>query len=45
VPILRKDDAYGAKVVVVGLKVLVCLATADGGVFYLSACSVGGTSS
>jgi hypothetical protein len=46
VPILRKDDAYGAKVVVVvGLKILVCLATADGGVFYLSACSVGGTSS
>jgi hypothetical protein len=41
-----KDDACGAKVVaVVGLKVLVCLATADGDVFCLTACSIRGTSS
>jgi hypothetical protein len=36
-----EDDACGAAVVaIVGLKVLVCLATADGGVFHLSACSI-----
>jgi hypothetical protein len=41
-----KDDACSVKVIaVVGLKVLVCLATADGGVFCLAAYSVRETSS
>jgi hypothetical protein len=39
-----EDDVCGAEgVTVVGLKVLVCLAIANGSVFRLVACSVRGT--
>jgi hypothetical protein len=43
--IATKDDGCGAEVVaVVGLKVLVFLVIADGGVFCLVACSIHETS-